>query len=82
MTGPGTSRELTDEGRLASYHSLLSKSSNGVLPLGWLKETAEEFSVSSRTVRRIWKISKDTETPLEIVSALKKKRREGLDVAV
>ncbi|XP_027103339.1 uncharacterized protein [Coffea arabica] len=50
---------LSNEKRRAIYHTLLEKSDNGKLKKGVTNMVASSFSVSMRTVQRIWKQAKD-----------------------
>jgi len=43
------------------YHELLRKSVDGKLPREVTKAVASSFSVSMRTVQRIWKRAKESE---------------------
>ncbi|XP_015165532.1 uncharacterized protein [Solanum tuberosum] len=52
-----TPRELSNDKRIALYEMLLAKSVNGKLGQGVRKMVASHFSVSLRTVYRIWKQS-------------------------
>jgi hypothetical protein len=54
-------RVLSNEERKSVYHELLQKSVDGKLPRGVTKAVASSFSVSMRTVQRIWKRSKESE---------------------
>lgn len=49
----------SNEKRRAIYHTLLEKSDNGKLKKGVTNMVASSFSISMRTVQRIWKQAKD-----------------------
>lgn len=55
MTSPTPKKSLTDDQRLAIYHSLLASSDNGKLKHGSLTGVAKQFGVSAQTVRRVWR---------------------------
>jgi hypothetical protein len=53
-------KNLSNEIRRAIYESLLEKSTEGRLKRGVTKSVATQFSVSIRTVQRIWKRGKES----------------------
>ncbi|KAI5386953.1 hypothetical protein KIW84_073192 [Lathyrus oleraceus] len=52
---------LSNEERMAIYHQLLPKSVDGKLSRGITNVVASSFSVSRRTIQRIWKRAKESE---------------------
>ncbi|CAI8586315.1 unnamed protein product [Vicia faba] len=55
-------RVLSNEERMSIYHELLQKSVDGQLRKGATNEVASSNSVPIRTVQRIWKRAKESET--------------------
>ncbi|XP_074352653.1 uncharacterized protein LOC141691797 [Apium graveolens] len=66
-------KNLSIDDRRAIYIALLKKSVNGKLKWGTTKAVANEFSVTMRTVQRIWKRAKETSNGVVNVSHLKTK---------
>ncbi|KAL8107287.1 hypothetical protein AgCh_023913 [Apium graveolens] len=64
-------KNLSNDDRRAIYIALLKKSVNGKLKWGTTKAVANEFSVTMRTVQRIWKRAKETSNGVVNVSHLK-----------
>ncbi|XP_026394445.1 uncharacterized protein LOC113289409 [Papaver somniferum] len=54
-------KNLTNEQRLAIYHFLLKESNKGKLQRGSIPMAAQQFSVSETTVKRIWKLGKESQ---------------------
>ena len=53
-THSSTKSNLTNDERQTIYQSLLQESLNGELKNGSIKKLARKFSVSERTISRIW----------------------------
>jgi len=64
---------LSNEIRRAIYESLLEKSTKGRLKKGVTKSVATQFSVSMRTVQRIWKRGKESGACADVSHRMKKK---------
>ena len=70
---------LTDSQRRAIYETLLQWTKDGKLPKGCISEVAAKFSVSTKTVSRIWQRGRESiESELSAADAsLRKKGRSG-----
>ena len=66
----------------AIYMALLKKRVNGKLKMGTTKTVANEFSVSMRTVQRIWKKAKETSNGVIDVSHHKTKNYDRKRVQI
>lgn len=72
MGGSSTLKHLSSDDILAVYHFLLENTANGKLRYGAMKDAAENFGISYRTVIRIRNQTSSIDEPSEVSSALRK----------
>lgn len=71
---------LTPQRRLAVYHELLGSHFNNKLKQGSIKTIANKFSISSKTVSRIWHQAKESLAEGAEVADIKSRKKGAPDV--
>ena len=75
--------EVSDSKREAILQMLLSHSTDRVLKYGTIKKTAEKFSLSCKTISRIWKRALDSSSdpcvPMNVASKKNMRGRKKID---